>query len=95
MTTLTFLATLTSDETTLWTVLLGIGAVVLVVVIALLTLLLRFVIDIDEGVKGVWRSATRLAANTATTWQLRETTAALEAIRVEALRHDELLGARL
>lgn len=81
----------TSDEQTIWLVALGIGLVVVFVVIALLTLLLRIVIDIDEGVKQVWRSATRVAANTATTWQLRETGAALEAVREEALRHDALL----
>lgn len=86
---------LTSGESTLWAVLLGVGVVVLVVVIVLLTMLLRLVVDIDEGVKGVWRSAGRLAANTATTWQLHETVAALEAVRAEALQHDALLEERL
>jgi hypothetical protein len=86
---------LTSDEQTIWMVVLGIGLVVVVVVIALLTLLLRIVIDIDDGVKGVWRSATRVAANTATTWQLRDTAAALRAVKAEALRHDAMLEERL
>lgn len=86
---------LTSGEATLWTVLLGVGLVVLAVVVVLLTMLLRLVVDVDDGVKGVWRSAGRLATNTATTWQLRETVAALEAVRTEALRHDALLEERL
>lgn len=81
----------TSDEQTIWLMSLGIGLVVVFVVIALLTLLLRIVIDIDESVKDVWRSATRVAANTATTWQLRDTAATMEAIREEAWRHDALL----
>lgn len=82
----------TADEASLWALLLGIGVVVLLVVVALLTWLLRIVIDIDEGVQGVWHSATRVAQNTATTWQLRETAAALAAVRDEALRHASLLG---
>lgn len=82
---------LTNSEQDLWTVLLVVGVVVLVVVAALLTILYRTVVRVDEGAAGVWKSATRLARNTATTWQLGQTAAALEAVRAEALRHDELL----
>lgn len=82
---------LTSTERTLWTVLLIVGVVVLGVVVALLQRLLQVVVRIDEGVADVWSSATHVAANTATTWQLGETAAALEAVREEALRHDALL----
>lgn len=82
---------LTSTERTLWTVLLLVGIVVLGVVVALLQRLLQVVVRIDEGVADVWSSATHVAANTATTWQLGETAAALEAVREEALRHDALL----
>ena len=89
------LAELTSDDRMMWGIALAVGAVVLVVVVALLNLLLRVVTRVDEGVQDVWRSAKRLAANTSTTWQLRETAAAVEAIREEAGRHDAMLEDRL
>lgn len=82
---------LTSGESTLWAVLLGVGVVVLVVVIVLLTMLLRLVVDIDDGVKAVWRSAGRLAANTATTWQLQNSLHATRQLQDEIRRHDQLL----
>lgn len=82
---------LTSSEQTLWIVLLVVGVVVLGVVVTLLQVLLRQVAMVDEGAAGVWSSATRLARNTATTWQLGQTAAALQAVKAEALRHDELL----
>lgn len=80
------------EELTAWYVALGIGAVVVLVVIALLTLLLRIVQDIDVNVMGVWEMAKRLAANTATTWQLHGTAAGLEELKKEALLHDDLLA---
>lgn len=86
---------LVAEYQTFWWIALGTGAVVLVVVIALLTILLRTVQRIDDGVREVWETATRLASNTATTWQLRETAGALEEIKAEALRHDELLQSKL
>lgn len=82
---------LSSSEQTLWIVLLVVGLVVLGVVVALLTVLLREVGKVDEGAKGVWNAAARLARNTATTWQLGQTAGALEAVKAEAIRHDELL----
>lgn len=89
------LLALVAEYQTFWWIALGTGAVVLVVVIALLTILLRTVQRIDEGVREVWETATRLASNTATTWQLRETAGALQEIKAEALRHDELLQSKL
>lgn len=86
---------LTSSEQSLWIVLLVVGVVVLGVVVALLTILLREVEKIDVGAKGVWAAATRLARNTATTWQLGQTAAALEAVKAEAIRHDQLLEGAL
>jgi hypothetical protein len=86
---------LPAQELTMWYISLGIGAVVIAVVIALLTLLLRIVQEIDVNVFGVWEMAKRLAANTATTWQLNKTAAVLEEVKREALRHDELLGSKL
>lgn len=86
---------LPQGELTMWYISLGIGAVVIVVVIALLTLLLKLVKEIDDGVFAVWEMAKRLAANTATTWQLNRTALVLEQVKAEALRHDELLGSKL
>ena len=82
------------EERTMWYIALGIGLVVIIVAAALLTLLVRIVTEIDQGVFGVWEMAKRVAANTATTWQLNTTAATLEELRREALLHDELLGGR-
>ena len=86
---------LSDSEKTTWLISLGLGFVVLLVVIALLTLLLRFVREIDTGVAALWESAKRVAANTATTWQLNQTAAVLEEIKKEALIHDEFLESKL
>lgn len=78
------------QEVAMWSVALGIGAVVIAVVIALLTLLLRFVQDIDRGVADVWQMATKVAANTATAWQLQGTANTVDKLKAEVRRHDEL-----
>lgn len=80
---------------TMWITALIIGAVVLVAVVALLSVLLWYVNRIDRNVREVWENATRLASNTATTWQLKETGDVLTEIKAEALRHDELLDSKL
>lgn len=85
---------LASGEITMWWIAIGIAAVVLIVVIALLQLLLRFVGDIDTNVSDLWETAERVAANTATTWMLGATAQGLEELRNEAQEHDRLLEAR-
>lgn len=85
------LAALPSDVQTLWWITLGIGLVVALVVVFLLHTLLREVRRIDTNVKTLWGTATMVARNTATTWLLNETAEGLEAIKAEALKHDELL----
>lgn len=86
------LAALASDVQTIWWITLGIGLVVALVVVFLLHTLLREVRRIDSNVKTLWSTATMVARNTATTWQLNDTAEGLEAIKGEALRHDELLN---
>ena len=86
------LASFYPQEVTMWWITLGIGLVVILVVITLLTLLVRLVQDIDTGVFGVWEMAKRLAANTATTWMLVQTAAAVDDIKEEALIHDQFLS---
>lgn len=83
---------LVDEYQTFWYISLGIGGVVVVVVIALLSLLTRIVIAIDTRVRTVWETATRLAANTATTWSLRDTASALRKLSDEARHQSELFG---
>lgn len=86
---------ITDSERTLWAVSLGLGVVVLIVVVVLLTILNRLVRDIDNNVAAAWGMAKRVAANTATTWQLNGTAAVLEEIKKEALIHDDFLSKQL
>jgi hypothetical protein len=79
----------------LWSATLVVGVVVLAVVVVLLTVLLRKVGAIDEGVRHIYESAGPLAANTATTWQLEQTAVELERLAEEAGRHDEMLDRKL
>lgn len=85
---------LAPEEISAWQIALGIGGVVLVAVILLLSLLLRFVNQINRGVQVLWDTATRFAANTATLWQIDAVGHTLEELRDELRRHDELLGQR-
>lgn len=85
---------LAPEEISAWQITLGIGGVVLVAVILLLSLLLRFVNQIDRGVQNLWDTATRFAANTATLWQIDAVGHTLEEVRDEVRLHDELLGQR-
>ncbi len=86
---------LQAEHVTFWWITLGMGAVVIAAVIVLLSLLVSFVDDIDQNLKDAWDTATRLAANTATTWQLRQTTSRAQDIVDEAGRHIALLDAKL
>lgn len=85
---------LQSEHVTFWWITLGMGAVVIIAVIVLLSLLVSFVDDIDRNVGDVWDTATRLAANTATTWMLQQTAARTEEVGEEVQRHVELLAAK-
>ena len=85
---------LQSEHVTFWWITLGMGAVVVVAVIVLLSLLVSFVDDIDRNLKDVWDTATRLAANTATTWMLQQTAARTEELGAEVRRHADLLSAK-
>lgn len=86
---------LQAEHITFWWITLGMGAVVIAAVIVLLSLLVSFVDDIDQNLKDAWDTATRLAANTATLWQLRHTGARAQDIANEAGRHIALLDAKL
>ena len=77
-----------------WWLSLGAGLVIAAVVVVLLHTLYRSVKMVERDVIRLWETATNLAQNTATSWMLKETGEVLEAVRAEALRHDELLSRR-
>ncbi len=83
---------MTADELVLWRITLGIGAVVILVVIILLTLLNSFVRDIDRNVDTLWTMTKRMAVNTTGLYQLAGTGSIVRALREELLRHEKLLG---
>ncbi len=79
------------SDTTLWWIALALGLVVSLVAVALLETFLRQVHRIERGSKLIWAAGKQVARNTATTWQLGETSARLDLLTQEALRHDALL----
>lgn len=85
---------LAEEHITMWWVTLGLGAVVIIAVIVLLSLLVALVDDIDINVREVWDTATRVAANTATTWMLQQTTVRTAELDAEVQRHAQLLNAQ-
>lgn len=86
------IATLSQQNLNFWWITLGMGVVVVGVVIILLSLLVAYVNDIDARVADAWETATRLAANTATTWQLNQTAERTNDLRLEVQRHAALLS---
>lgn len=88
------LADVASEHVNLWWITLGLGAVVIAVVIVLLSMLIALVVDIDRNVLETWETATRVAANTATTWMLNQTATITTDLKTEVGRHAELLAAK-
>lgn len=76
-----------------WWLAVGLGAVVLLVAVALLEYFTRLVEQIEEASETIWMTGKQVAANTATTWQLGRTSERLDLLADEAGRHAELLGA--
>lgn len=89
---LLILADVAPEHITFWWITLGLGAVVIAVVIVLLSLLISLVDDIDQNVQDLWDTATRLAANTATTWMLGQTGDITEDLGEEVEAHIDLLS---
>ncbi len=83
---------LRAQETALWSVALGLGLVVILVVIALLTLLSRLVDDIDVAVDNLWTVTKRWAQNTTGMYQFAGAGSILRALRDEMIRHDKLFS---
>ncbi len=74
-----------------WAISLLLGLVVAVVAVALLQLFLNRLRRIERGAEAIWESGKLVARNTATTWMLGTTSAKLDALTAEALRHDAFL----
>ncbi len=83
---------LAAQETTFWEIILALGAVVLVAVIALLSLLLSFVRSIEASVQGLGGVAQGVAGNTANIKIALAVADSLDEIADEAGRHARLLG---
>jgi hypothetical protein len=83
---------LAAEETTFWQVILVIGAVVIVAVIALLSLLLRLVGSIEASVQRLGGVAQGVAGNTANIKVALAVADSLDEIADEARRHAQLLG---
>lgn len=79
-----------SDET-YWAIALVLGLVVAVVAVVLLEAFLRQVHRIERGAAEVWTAGKEVAANTATTWLLPETSKRLDLLTDEAGKHVALL----
>lgn len=75
-----------------WWIALGLGFVIILAVIILLTFLSSLVRDIDLNVADLWETATQLAANTATTWMLQQSGTASGELADEVGRHAQLLA---
>ncbi|MDQ2789705.1 MAG: hypothetical protein DLM60_12005 [Pseudonocardiales bacterium] len=81
-----------ADEIVFWEVMLALGAVVLLVVIALLSLLLSFVRNIEASVVRVGDVARGVAGNTANIKIALTVADSLDEVVDEAGRHAQLLG---
>ncbi|MDQ2881665.1 MAG: hypothetical protein M3Y48_10660 [Actinomycetota bacterium] len=81
-----------ADEIVFWEVMLALGAVVIIVVIALLSLLLSFVRSIEASVVGVGDVARGVAGNTANIKVALAVADSLDEVVDEAGRHARLLG---
>lgn len=83
---------LAAEEVTFWQVILVLGAVVLVAVIALLSLLLRLVGSIEAGVQRLVGVAQGVAGNTDNIAIALAVADSLDEVIEEAGRHARLLG---
>ncbi len=79
------------SDVALWWVALGLGLVVSIVAVALLQVFLNEVHRIERDALALWEAGKQVAANTATTWQLQDTSQRLDDLTAEALRHDAFL----
>lgn len=83
---------LSDGEITYWTVILVLGAVVIVAVVVLLSLLVAFVKRIDAGVNTIAGTLTAITENTADARLIPATGDGLDLVLAEGLQHHLFLG---
>lgn len=83
---------LAAQEITFWQVILVVGAIVIVAVIALLSLLLYLVRSIEASVQRLGNVAQGVAGNTANIKVALAIADSLDEVADEARRHAQLLG---
>ena len=79
------------DEVSLWKAVLVAGAILVMAVIGLLSLMLIVVRTIDRNVVQLWTDTKLLATNTTGLYQIAGTASVVRALREELLRHEKLL----
>ncbi|MFP5362671.1 MAG: hypothetical protein ACLGI5_08065 [Thermoleophilia bacterium] len=79
------------DEVSLWKAVLVAGAILVMAVIGLLSLLLITVRTIDRNVVQLWTDTKLLATNTTGLYQIAGSGSVVRALREELLRHEKLL----
>jgi predicted PurR-regulated permease PerM len=79
-------------DTTYWTVVLVLGLVVILAVVALLSLLVFFVKQIDNQVAAVRDTLDAVTDNTQHTALIPQTAERVDAVLAEGLRHHLFLG---
>jgi hypothetical protein len=87
--------TAVSDTTALWWICIGIGVVVALCVVVLLSLVSAFVGDIDRHVGLVAVELGHLAANTGAHLHLHETARLIDALGVEVGAHVQALSSKM
>lgn len=80
------------EATAYWQIILVLGAVVIVAVVVLLSLLIAFVKRIDRGVVAVGGTLTDITKNTADTTLITTTGDGLDLVLAEGLQHHLFLG---
>jgi len=83
---------LAHEDVSMWWITLGMGAVVVLVVVVLLSLLVTFVNDVDRGVDRILGSAGGIAGNTSKIPALGQTAELAGVLRDELRRHADTLG---
>lgn len=83
---------LSDGEITYWTVILVLGAVVIVAVVVLLSLLVAFVKRINAGVNTIAGTLTAITENTADARLIPATGDGLDLVLAEGLQHHLFLG---
>jgi competence protein ComGC len=85
MSTITLVAALSENQNA-WAITLVVGVVILLVVIALLEILRRTVVKLNDDLWGTWVSGKAVVKNTATSYQLKNARQAGDEL-VEELRN--------